>query len=153
MRIVPYPDFRHAGSLKGFSASQAPRQGSFRQPRVDADLRECEFIRPPAALWCAVYPMLVRQRSTPYRLLVPTNEGVCIYLKSLGLFGVLKEHDVEVDDRGIYDRTDTQLILPLTRFDTEFQVEDITIRHNWHFKNRDLALQISTRSLVRPLRN
>ena len=128
MRIVPFPDFSHAGSLRGFFGSQDPRQALFQHPQVDVDLRECQFVRPPAALWCAIYPLLVRQRGVPCTLLVPTNEGVCIYLKSLGLFDTLKEHDVDVDDRGIRDTTDSQLILPLTVFNTEFQVEDATNR-------------------------
>ena len=128
MEIVPFSDFRHAGSLRRFSSSQDPRQGSFRQPQVDVDLRECEFVRPPAALWCVVYPLLIRERAIPCRLLVPTNEGVCIYLKSLGLFDTLKEHGVEVDDRGIRDIPVDQLVLPLTGFNTEFEVEDVTNR-------------------------
>ncbi len=52
--------------------------------------------------------------------------GVCIYLKSLGLFSVLKENGIQVDDRGIGDRADSQVILPLSRFDTEFKAEELT---------------------------
>ena len=73
-----------------------------------------------------IYPLLARARGSSSRLLVPENLGVCIYLKSLGLFQLLQDSGVEVDDRGIYDRQDPQLVVPLTRFDTEFDAEQVT---------------------------
>jgi hypothetical protein len=52
--------------------------------------------------------------------------GVCVYLKSLGLFRLLKAGGISVDDRDIADRNDPQLILPLTRFDTASEAEELT---------------------------
>jgi hypothetical protein len=52
--------------------------------------------------------------------------GVCVYLKSLGLFRLLQASGISVDDRDIAGRSDPQLILPLTRFDTESEVEALT---------------------------
>ena len=57
---------------------------------------------------------------------MPESFGVCRYLKSLGLFQLLKENEVEVDDRGVDHREDHQLVVPMTRFDTEFDVENVT---------------------------
>ncbi len=51
--------------------------------------------------------------------------GVCVYLKSLGLFGVLQDAGVEIDDRGVRRRTDAQIVLPLTRFASERDVEKL----------------------------
>ena len=124
MRIVPYPDFRHAGSLRGYVKD--PRQQAFEEPRIDVDLRDCQFIRPAAVLWCVVYPLLARSRGSHCRLLVPTDIGVCIYLKSIGLFRILQEAGIEADDRDIPERDAGQLVLSLTRFNTESQVEELT---------------------------
>lgn len=93
---------------------------------MDIDLRKCDFIRPPAALWCVVYLALASRRGSRCRLLVPTNLGVCIFLKSLGLFGILKHYGVEVDDRGIGERNDQKTILPITHFETTRDAEAIT---------------------------
>ena len=64
-------------------------------------------------------------------MLVPDNVGVCVYLKSLGLFRTLQDAGVEVDDRGIRDKKDPQLILPLTGFATEYEVEQMA-NLAWH---------------------
>ncbi|MEX0786081.1 MAG: hypothetical protein WD939_05545 [Dehalococcoidia bacterium] len=56
---------------------------------------------------------------------MPENVGVSIYLKSIGLFAVLQDAGVEVDDRGIRERADQQVVLPLTPFSTETEVEDL----------------------------
>ena len=98
MRIVPYPNFQHEASLRGFVDTLDPREESFVEPAVDLDLRDCEFVRAPAALWCAIFALLTKQRGSQCRLLVPTNIGVCIYLKSMGLFGILQEQGVEADE-------------------------------------------------------
>ncbi|OGO50220.1 MAG: hypothetical protein A2148_04295 [Chloroflexi bacterium RBG_16_68_14] len=46
----------------------------------------------------------------------------------MGLFDALKQAGVEVDDRGVRGRSDPQLILPLTRFSEEREVEDLANR-------------------------
>ena len=51
--------------------------------------------------------------------------GVCVYLKSVGLFGVLRDAGIEVDDRGVRPRRDAQIVLPLARFREEAEVEDL----------------------------
>ena len=128
MRIVPFPNFQHAASLKGFSAARDPRGSIFAEARVDIDLRGCEFIRPPAALWCLIYALLASARGSVCSVLVPEAMPVCIYLKSIGLFRVLNENGVNVDERGIPDRDAPQLILPLTRIENVSQVDDLTNR-------------------------
>jgi anti-sigma regulatory factor (Ser/Thr protein kinase) len=123
--LIKVPEnFRHAGELDQ-RLSIDPRAPAFAQARLDVDLRECNFIRPAAVLWAAVYPLLAGARGTKCRLLVPENVGVCVYLKSVGLFELLSKNDVEVDDRGIFASQDAQLILPITRFNSEANVEDL----------------------------
>ncbi|HVA81479.1 MAG TPA: hypothetical protein VNF29_11190 [Candidatus Binataceae bacterium] len=117
--------FIHAGDLDARSASQDPRRASFTEHTLDIDLRECDFVQPAALLWCVIYPLLAAQRGATCRLLVPENYGVALYLKSAGLFGQLQQASVEVDDRGITTRADPQLILPLTRFNRESDVESL----------------------------
>ena len=90
------------------------------------DLRQCELVRVPAALWCATYLLLAKRAGSECRLLVPENTDVCIYLKSLGLFKTLQDNGIDVDDGGINERTDSQLVVPLTRFDDETEVDEIT---------------------------
>ncbi|MEX2246747.1 MAG: hypothetical protein WEC75_08665 [Dehalococcoidia bacterium] len=125
MNITTPADFYHAGLLSPRDASRDPREPSFREDLVDIDMRACEFVRPAAVLWCAIYPMLAARRARQCRLLVPENVGVCVYLKSLGLFGMLQEVGVEVDDRGIRDQVNPQSILPLTRFFSADDVENL----------------------------
>ncbi len=116
--------FVHAGNLDSRSASEDPRKGNFSPRKVDIDLRDCEFIQPAAVLWCVVYGLLAA-RNASCRLLVPENLGVAIYLKSVELFRILSESGVEVDDRGLGGSPPTQLILPITRFNTETEVDKI----------------------------
>ena len=118
--------FRHAGELSGRFDKPDPRSRSFDVAQVDIDLRECDFVLPPAALWCMVYLALASKRGSRCRLLVPTNLGVSIYLKSLGLFDILKHCGVEVDDRGIGEHDDQNIILPITRFETTGDAQDVT---------------------------
>lgn len=125
MKITVPREFWHAGALTPRFASNDPRLHLFREGQVDLDLRRCDFVRPPAVLWCAVYQLLALARGSACRLLVPENTGVSVYLKSVGLFHVLQESGVEVDDRGIRRRTDLQVILPLTRFHSVSEVEGL----------------------------
>jgi hypothetical protein len=123
---IPAPkSFWHAGNLSQRFASKDPRLVSFAENSVDIDMRTCAFVRPPAVLWCVIYSLLAVARGSACRLLVPENMGVCIYLKSLGLFRVLQGAGVDVDDRGIHAQPDPQLILPLTAFRGEAEVEQL----------------------------
>lgn len=108
--LKPPINFRHAGELSGWFDKSDPRKPSLDAAQVDIDLRECDFVRPPAALWCVVYLALASKRGARCRLLVPSHMGVCIYLKSLGLFDILKGCGVGVDDRGIGARDDQKNI-------------------------------------------
>lgn len=65
-------------------------------------------------------------------MLVPDNMGMCVYLKSVGVFGLLQQSDIEVDDRGIQPRPDPQIILPLVRFHSE---DDVTALANRAFES------------------
>jgi hypothetical protein len=122
MEIQAPAHFVHAGNLDPRSASEDPRRGNFSLRNLDIDLCDCEFIQPAAVLWCVVYGLLAARKAT-CRLLVPENLGVAIYLKSVELFRILRESGVEVDDRGVGGRPAAQLILPITRFNTENEVD------------------------------
>lgn len=128
MQLQVPENFWHAGDLPARYSSRDPRQPSFAEERLDLDLRRCQFVRPAALLWCCVYALLARARSTNCRLLVPESMGLCLYLKSVGLVRTLQEAGVEIDDRGVGDRVDRQLIVPLTRFRRETEVEDLANR-------------------------
>lgn len=123
LHITARPKFRHAGTLLG--PSRDPRDQRFREADVVIDLRECESIWPAAVLWCVAYPILTRARGSECRVLVPEDIGVCIHLKSLGVFELLQSHGVGVDDRGIDDRPRCQVVLPVTSFTTVNEVEDL----------------------------
>ena len=126
MRIETPSGFLHAGLLSPRDASDDPRDRErFTDAHTDIDMRACEFIRPAAVLWCAVYPMLAQARGSATRLLVPENLGVCVYLKSAGLFAALQSAGVEVDERGVRSQDNRQIILPVTRFHTEADVEGL----------------------------
>ncbi|MBI4219623.1 MAG: hypothetical protein HY682_05715 [Chloroflexi bacterium] len=121
-RIVAPANFRHAGNLPGWY-SKDPRRAEFEPSEVQIDFRACEFAWPSAVAWCAVYCMLTRRLGRHCELLVPENRGVATYLKSTGLFRVLQEVGVELDDRGLGDGSSNQTIIPLSRFNTETEGE------------------------------
>jgi anti-sigma regulatory factor (Ser/Thr protein kinase) len=126
MEIRVPKNFRHAGDLSARFASNDPRLPSFADQNVDINLRDCEFVWPAAVLWCAVYSLLARARGSECRLVVPDNMGVCVYLKSIGLFSVLQGAGIEVDDLGVrVPRGQQQHILPVTRFEREEEVEEL----------------------------
>ena len=77
-----------------------------------------------------MYSLLCRSRGSKCRLLVLENEGVCIYLKSLGLFETLQVNGVEVDDRDIAYGLGAQIVVPLTRFDRESEAEELANQAN-----------------------
>lgn len=126
MRIVVPESFRHAGDLTAQEASLDPREPLAATEEVEIDLRGCNIIRPPGILWCAVYCLLVTKQGIACRLLVPENFGVCVYLQSIGLFSLLKDGGVDVDDRQIPARTDPKVLLSLTRFHKQAEVDQLT---------------------------
>ncbi len=47
---------------------------------------------------------------------MPENLGTAVYLKSTGLYSVLEDSGVEVDDRGVSTELDRNVVLPITCF-------------------------------------
>lgn len=126
MRIrPPERDFRNAGELDPRAVGQDPRDNRFRESTVEIDLRRCAFVRPAAALWCLTYPLLAKRKGADCTVLVPTDAAASEYLKSLKLFDLLHDAGVDVDARGIRHRPAPQLVLPLTRFEQQDDVERI----------------------------
>ena len=125
MRIEPPNNFWHAGDLSPQSASNDPREETYAISELDIDLRYCSFVRPPAVLWCMVYLLLAKQKGIPCRLLVPENLGVAVYLKSVGLFSALQKSGVEVDDRGVWAGADPKVVLPISRFSDQAEVDSL----------------------------
>ncbi len=125
MRIVLPEHFRHAGDLRPHEAGSDPRDTAFPDEEVIVDARETNFLRPAAIMWGLVDPMLARNLGRTCRFLVPENQGVCIYAQSLGVFDMLQHNDIAVDDRGVREQHDPQIVLPLTRFSTEAEVENL----------------------------
>lgn len=115
--------FRDPGELFGPAASLWPSQ--IPDDAVEVDLRPCEFIRPAAVLWCAVYPLLAAASGKQAAVLVPEHGGVASYLKALRLFDVLSDHGVEADDRGVRASGGSKTIVPLTEFSTEVEAEEL----------------------------
>ncbi|MCE2465169.1 MAG: hypothetical protein J4G01_03685 [Dehalococcoidia bacterium] len=124
MRLVPSPRFKHPGNLKGFAIPD-PRFPEFKESSVEIDLRRCEFVESSAVMWCLIYLLSAKGKGAQCTLLVPENMRVCIYLQSLGIFGVLKKNGVEVDDRNVPVGDQARLILPLTDFESESSVEKV----------------------------
>ena len=124
MEIVAPGSFAHAGQLVS-RASYDPRQAGPEDSWLDIDMRACTFIQPAAILWAIVCLLLERscRDATACRLLVPENLGVCVHLKSLGVLRVLQESGVEVDDRGVPERANPQVVMPLSRFSHEAEVD------------------------------
>ncbi len=124
--LIPPANFKHAGQLSGQYDTCDPRK----QPvdELCLDLRNCNFVRPAAALWCMVYLSLARHTGSRCALLVPQNFGVSLYLKSLGLFDALKTRGVDVDDRGLNPRENEKVVLPITHFETSADATNLTNR-------------------------
>lgn len=72
MEIRAPEHFRHAAELSPRFASTDPRM-EFPDRQLVVDLRQCSFVRPPAVLWCLVYPLLARLKGSECTLLVPEN--------------------------------------------------------------------------------
>ena len=125
LEISAPPQFNHTGDLLEYQVSNDPRSPDFNWESVSIDLRRCEFVRPAAVLWCTIYLLLVSNRDIPCKLVTPENAGVQSYLNRLGLFEILENAGTEVDNLGMPNQHPGNLILPLTRLDTESQVEKL----------------------------
>ena len=56
---------------------------------------------------------------------MPENHGTASYLKTIGLFDLLKSRGAEVDDRGLQGSEPSQVVLPLTCFSGVTEAESI----------------------------
>lgn len=121
--IEPPPNFFHVGQLPAGLMRSDPRNSPFKEFAID--LRRCEFLRPPTALWCVVYCLLAAKQGTTCQIVVPESIGVARYLKAMGMFDLLKEGGVEVDDRDIAPAAQRQMAMPIQRFDSMNDVDRI----------------------------
>lgn len=128
MRAPFQGNFQHAGSNPAWLDAKDPRRPGFSEREVALDLRLCDFVQVPAALWCAVLLLLAKNNGGECELLAPDNAEVRIYLKSMGLYQALQENGVRVDDRGVAESRPRGVVLPITRFDDEYQVGEMADR-------------------------
>lgn len=133
LRITPQRQFRHAGNIPGWSWHD-PRTNNFWPSEVQINLSRCEFIWPPAVIWCACYALLVRNIGRDCEVIVPEDPGVAAYLKSAGLFSILQEAGVNIDDRVIGQTATSQTVLPMSRIvrvrDADYLVDEAFERLN-----------------------
>lgn len=125
MRASFQGNFQHAGSNPAWLDAKDPRRPDFSEREVVLDLRLCDFVQVPAALWCAVLLLLAKNNGGECELLAPDNAEARIYLKSMGLYQVLQENGVRVDGGGVAESRSRGVVLPITRFDDEYQVGEM----------------------------
>lgn len=125
MRAPFQGNFQHAGSNPAWLDAKDPRRPDFSEREVALDLRLCDFVQVPAALWCAILLLLAKNNGGECELLAPDNAEARTYLKSMGLCQVLQENGVRVDGGGVAESRSRGVVLPLTRFDDEYQVGDM----------------------------
>ncbi len=120
--------FRHAGELQSNYDGFDPRSSEFDERQVLIDLRDCEFVRPPAALWALTFLALASKRGADCELLVPLNFGVASYLAGLGLYAELKKFGIRVDDRDLGANAGENVVLPITSFFTTSDATEVNNR-------------------------
>ena len=125
MRAPFQGNFQHAGSNPAWLDAKDPRRPDFSEREVALDLRLCDFVQVPAALWCAILLLLAKNNGGECELLAPDNAEARTYLKSMGLYQALQENGVRVDGGGVAESRSRGVVLPLTRFDDEYQVGDM----------------------------
>ena len=125
MRAPFQGNFQHAGGNPAWLDAKDPRRPDFSEREVALDLRLCDFVQVPAALWCAILLLLAKNNGGECELLAPENAEARTYLKSMGLYQALQENGVRVDGGGVAESRSRGVVLPLTRFDDEYQVGDI----------------------------
>lgn len=125
MRAPFQGNFQHAGSNPAWLDAKDPRRPDFSEREVALDLRLCDFVQVPAALWCAILLLLAKNNGGECELLTPENAEARTYLKSMGLYQALQENGVRVDGGGVAESRSRGVVLPLTRFDDEYQVGDM----------------------------
>ena len=125
MEIIPNSNFKDARNVPAKFNRFDPRSDNFDETEVIVNLTECARIGPPAVMWCAVYLLLARRRGSSCALIAPSDGSVATYLKGTGLFSVLQEEGISLEqDQGA--SPDSSALLPLTRFTSTTEAEDLT---------------------------
>lgn len=75
---------------------QDPRENDFAPEQVVLDLRDCVVVNHPAALWCVIYTLLVRQKGIPCQVRIPNDSGLCAALAAQRFFSTLTGNGVEL---------------------------------------------------------
>ena len=88
-------------------------------------MRRCASVRPPAVLWCVVYPLLAKLRGTVCRLLIPEDPDVAAHLQEVGLFETLRSAGIEVEHEATPSSSGSNLVVPITRFDDTADVDEL----------------------------
>ena len=128
MRAPFQGNFQHAGSNPAWLDAKDPRRPDFSEREVALDLRLCDFVQVPAALWCAILLLLAKNNGGECELLTPDNAEVRTYLKSMGLYQALQENGVRVDGGGVAESRSRGVVLPLTHLNSEYEVDEATNR-------------------------
>ncbi|MGQ0535682.1 MAG: hypothetical protein ACT4PT_06400 [Methanobacteriota archaeon] len=76
---------------------------------------------------------------------MPENLGTAIYLKRTGLFDVLKAGGVRVDDRGLGSTPEAKIVMPMTQFGTEADVQRLANRAYENLVDRHLGSAVAQR--------
>lgn len=125
MEIVPRQDFKDARSIPARFNRYDPRSDKFDEREMIVNLRDCTRVHPPAVMWCAVYLLLAQRRGSDCLLIAPDDSEAATYLTDTGLVGVLQQSGVSVDLQNSL-ATNSSVLLPLTRFSSTAEAEDLT---------------------------
>ena len=104
----------------------------FDEPEVIVNLTDCTIIRPPAILWCAVFLLLAENRGSHCSVKFPKDPAVSGYLQSSGLDQILQDKEINLQTFGPNGCHSADIVLPLTRFDSTTEAEDLT--NQIHYK-------------------
>ena len=150
MEIIPREDFKDARSIPARFSRYDPRSYKFNETEVIVNLKGCSNVRPPAALWCAVYLLLARRRGSYCALIAPDDRAVALHLTDWGLFRILEQGGVSFDklcvtgERQLDPASTFSVLLPLTRFDNVTDAEDLTNRiHHSLMESRQGVVNLS----------
>ena len=128
MEIIPPTDFKDGRGVKTKFTKYDPRIHSFPSPDVVINLKECYNILPPAMLWCLVCLKLWQQRGYDCLLILPDSEKAASALIECGMLAILREQDIQVHGSVPCPSEASDVILPLTRFDSLGEAAELTNR-------------------------
>lgn len=128
-KITPLSRFRDGRDVPARYNKQDPRKPISGPQQVIVDLSDCVSIGIPAVLWCAVYLTLSKLHGGESALLAPKAVGPSSRLAATGLFQILRDGDVSVEDNPADHAPEAiKSVLPLTRFDNTYEAEELAIR-------------------------